>query len=141
MGIFGRRDQTGEAGPPPAAPAACASLEALRAAPLAELAAAALTVGFAGRTPQDDPHSSAALTLDLARLVAAQPAESRDADALVRDLRPLVREAIQLLERSLLVLGEQRGTTGLALTLTRRGARALADPDPASWIDAPADPA
>lgn len=140
MGIFGRKDDDDTEGAAAPAPPDCASLSAFLAAPLTAVAATTLRVGFTGREPTTlDPHSTAAIVLDLAKLIAAQPGEPAKASALVPDLHLPVEEAVQVLERSLLVRSKQRGSTDLALYLTRRGARALADGDVEAWIDVPAE--
>lgn len=139
MGLFGRQADRDEApvGPPPAV---CASAATYLEAPLRDAAAAAFVVGFAGRSVQDDPHSVSAVVLTLAKLIAAQPDEERGQNALVPLLMPYVEDAVHALERSLLVRPARHGAGTDALVLTRRGAQALAAPDPAVWVDVPADP-
>lgn len=123
MGLFSKDDTPAFVGP---VPPALTSLEALAAAPLHELAAAILLAGLRDEQPTTtDPASAAGVVLKVADVLAEQPGETRRASQLVPELQLLVAEGIQVLERALLVRTLQRGSTDLALHLTRRGRAAL----------------
>lgn len=117
-------------------------MDALLATPLRDLAAAVFVIACAGHEPDmlTPASSGSQAVLAVSEVVAAQPAETRKAARLVPDLMLPVEEVAQVLAASGLVITKQRGSTDLAWYLTRRGARALASPDPAAWLTAPADP-
>ncbi|MFN8122494.1 MAG: hypothetical protein U0237_08700 [Thermoleophilia bacterium] len=121
---------------------ALASMDAVLAAPLRELAVAVFAVACAGKEPgMVTPASSGSeAIIAVSEILAAQPGETRKASRLVPELSLPVEEAAQVLAASGLIIAKQRGSTDLAWYLTRRGARALASPDPLAWISAPADP-
>ena len=140
MGLFSRDDDDRPAGPPPHP--ALGSLDALLAAPLRDLSAAVFLVACAGGTADiSTPVSSGSqATLAVAEVLAARPGETRKAGKFVPELLLPVEEAAQVLAGSGLIITKQRGSTDLAWYLTRRGARAIAAPDPSAWISAPAHP-
>ncbi len=131
MGLFGGRDEPVDV--PPLA--ALGSLDALNAADLPELAEACLVVGLRGKEVSAQPVSSnAQIVLKLAKVLEAQPGETRREKELIPALHQLVAEGVQVLEHSRLIRLLQRGTSDPDIYLNRRGAAALASADPRSFI-------
>ena len=136
MGFFRRDDDDSRTGAASVATPiepphpALASLDALSAAPLADLATAVLVAGLSDQTAWNSEYE-----FEIEQRVFAFTGGDRN------ELTMLLEEALQALERSLLIRVSHIGNSSPHVGLTRRGRRALDSGAPQDWLDLPRDPA